>query len=41
MGEAAVKLLLRRLQEPGAESSHIELMPQLRVRESCGALTSE
>ncbi|MFC9243854.1 LacI family DNA-binding transcriptional regulator [Streptomyces sp. NPDC057136] len=41
MGEAAVKLLLRRLKEPGAESSHIELMPQLRVRESCGAHTSD
>ncbi|MEU8678771.1 substrate-binding domain-containing protein [Streptomyces sp. NPDC048560] len=41
MGEAAVKLLLRRLQEPGAESSHIELMPQLRVRESCGAHASD
>lgn len=36
VGEAAVRLLLRRLEDPGAESSRVELVPRLRVRESCG-----
>ncbi|MEU9162264.1 substrate-binding domain-containing protein [Streptomyces sp. NPDC048424] len=37
VGEAALKLLLRRLEDPGAESSHVALVPRLKVRKSCGA----
>ncbi|MFD6981389.1 LacI family DNA-binding transcriptional regulator, partial [Streptomyces sp. NPDC059956] len=37
VGEAALNLLLRRLENPGAESSHVALLPRLKVRSSCGA----
>ncbi|MCX4782453.1 substrate-binding domain-containing protein [Streptomyces sp. NBC_01264] len=37
VGEAALNLLVRRMENPGAESSHVALLPRLRVRESCGA----
>ncbi|MFI1396014.1 substrate-binding domain-containing protein [Streptomyces sp. NPDC020681] len=37
IGESAAKLLLRRLENPAVQSTHIELLPQLHVRESCGA----
>ncbi|MEU4999181.1 substrate-binding domain-containing protein [Streptomyces sp. NPDC021622] len=37
MGDTAVRLLLRQLTEPGVRSAHIELLPRLRVRASCGA----
>lgn len=36
VGEAALNLLLRRLENPGAESSHVALLPRLKVRSSCG-----
>lgn len=36
VGEAALNLLLRRLENPGAESSHVALLPRLKVRNSCG-----
>jgi DNA-binding LacI/PurR family transcriptional regulator len=37
VGEAAANLLLRRLADPAAERSHLSLVPELRVRDSCGA----
>ncbi|CAM5285298.1 HTH-type transcriptional regulator MalR [Streptomyces avidinii] len=36
VGEAALKLLLRRMDDPEAESSHVALVPRLEVRDSCG-----
>ncbi|MCX4671941.1 substrate-binding domain-containing protein [Streptomyces sp. NBC_01381] len=40
MGDTAVRLLLRQLTEPDTRSAHIELLPRLRVRASCGASTT-
>ncbi|MFD7094108.1 substrate-binding domain-containing protein [Streptomyces xanthophaeus] len=40
IGESAVKLLLRRLENAGAESSHVQLLPRLKVRKSCGTRTA-
>ena len=37
VGEAGVSLLLRRIAKPSAGRRHIELLPELTVRESCGA----
>ncbi|MFE5909117.1 substrate-binding domain-containing protein [Streptomyces wedmorensis] len=37
VGEAAVRLLVRRLEDPDAAHSAIEWLPRLVVRESCGA----
>ncbi|MGW1293963.1 substrate-binding domain-containing protein [Streptomyces sp. NPDC002533] len=37
VGETAVRLILRRIADPAAESSHISLLPALNIRESCGA----
>lgn len=37
IGEAAVNLLLRRLAQPGVERSHLAIVPELKVRESCGS----
>lgn len=44
VGEAAAKLLLQRLAERGsgrrpAPRQHVELLPELRIRSSCGAKT--
>ncbi|MFG2374207.1 substrate-binding domain-containing protein [Streptomyces sp. NPDC048504] len=44
VGESAAKLLLRRLAERGdgrrpAPRQHVELLPELRIRSSCGART--
>lgn len=44
VGESAAKLLLRRLAEGGdgrrpAPRQHVELLPELRIRSSCGART--
>ncbi|MFJ9624860.1 substrate-binding domain-containing protein [Streptomyces sp. NPDC101181] len=37
VGESAVTLLLRRIEDPGAQSSTVEWLPRLVVRRSCGA----
>ncbi|RFC78001.1 substrate-binding domain-containing protein [Streptomyces sp. AcE210] len=37
LGETAVKLLLRRIEDPGVEHSAVEWLPRLLVRKSCGA----
>ncbi|MFI1963144.1 substrate-binding domain-containing protein [Streptomyces pathocidini] len=37
LGETAVKLLLRRVEEPGVEHSTVEWLPRLLIRKSCGA----
>ncbi|MFB8267709.1 substrate-binding domain-containing protein [Streptomyces sp. NPDC055955] len=37
LGETAVKLLLRRVEDPGVEHSAVEWLPRLLVRKSCGA----
>ncbi|MFJ6632521.1 substrate-binding domain-containing protein [Streptomyces sp. NPDC091376] len=39
VGETAVKLLLRRLEDPEVQRSTIEWLPELVVRRSCGAPT--
>lgn len=37
IGEAAANLLLRRITDPTAPRNHLELLPELRIRASCGA----
>ncbi|MGW8884612.1 substrate-binding domain-containing protein [Streptomyces sp. NPDC055749] len=37
VGEAAVRLLVRRLEEPDAPHSAVEWLPRLVIRDSCGA----
>ncbi|MEY9875016.1 DNA-binding LacI/PurR family transcriptional regulator [Streptacidiphilus sp. MAP12-33] len=37
LGEAAVTLLLRRLADPSVERTHLALVPELKVRDSCGS----
>ncbi|MFF2777473.1 substrate-binding domain-containing protein [Streptomyces sp. NPDC058052] len=37
VGEAAVRLLVRRLEEPDAAHSAVEWLPRLVIRDSCGA----
>jgi DNA-binding LacI/PurR family transcriptional regulator len=44
LGEAACELLLRKLRTPPDQSSatqHLSLLPELRVRESCGAALAD
>lgn len=40
VGEAAVHLLLRRLADPSSERSHLTVLPELKVRTSCGYTSS-
>jgi DNA-binding LacI/PurR family transcriptional regulator len=41
VGRGAVNLLLRRLAEPNAGATRTELVPELVVRDSCGASTQQ
>jgi LacI family transcriptional regulator len=36
LGETAIRLLMRRLQDPAARPKTIRLAPELRIRDSCG-----
>ncbi|MEV6109259.1 substrate-binding domain-containing protein [Streptomyces sp. NPDC051940] len=41
VGETAVRVLARRLEDPGVEQSAVEWLPTLAIRESCGAAPAD